>query len=58
MKVTDAHIEQFNKLFVLTRWKYIYQSPKTKSWVTFDHNKSKSNLKLNDSLIKSHLSKW
>lgn len=55
MKVTDAHIEQFNKLFLLTRWKYIYQSPKTKSWLTFDHNKNKNILKMNDSLIKSHL---
>lgn len=55
MKVTDEHIEQFNKLFLLTRWKYIYQSPKTKSWVTFDYYKNNKVLKMNDSLIKNHL---
>jgi len=55
MKVKPEHIEQFNKLFVLTRWKYIYQSPKTRSWVTFDHYKNNKILKMNDSLIKSHL---
>lgn len=55
MKVTQEHIDQFNKLFILTRRKYIFQSPKTKSWLTFDHHKNKKILKMNDSLIKSHL---
>lgn len=55
MKVTQEHTEQFNKLFVLTRWKYIFQSPETKGWLTFNHSTNKKNRKMNDSMIRRHL---
>jgi len=55
MKITEEHVAQFNKLFVLTRWKYIYQSPETKGWFTFDHFVNNKNRKMNDSMIKRRL---
>lgn len=55
MKVTQEHVAQFNKLFVLTRWKYIFQSPETKGWLTFDHYTNGNIRKMNDSMIRKHL---
>jgi len=55
MRITHEHIEQFNKLFILTRWKYIFQSAETKGWLTFDHYVNNKIRKMNDSMIKRHL---